>query len=214
MTYNVTSPTIALLKVIFYHDYTLPQFFSYSIDYMVNWQVAIMHKHKLIELRKIVEEKIGSLREEVEIATNVKPNPSYISDRKDEIEFLQWVTRIIKPILNHDNDEPQQLGAIKMRVELADTIRFENLMNERVQELNLKLKESNNLRESDILINEIDTLESTLGRLSDLKYGDKARAIEIAEANNNFQQANRLRKQLIKIQDMELEIGTQIQMQK
>lgn len=181
---------------------------------MVNWQVAIMHKHKLIELRKIVEEKIGSLREEVEIATNVKPNPSYISDRKDEIEFLQWVTRIIKPILNHDNDEPQQLGAIKMRVELADTIRFENLMNERVQELNLKLKESNNLRESDILINEIDTLESTLGRLSDLKYGDKARAIEIAEANNNFQQANRLRKQLIKIQDMELEIGTQIQMQK
>src|SRR5918996_1207778 len=30
---------------------------------------------------------------------------------------------------------------------------------------------SNDLRESDILINEIDTLESTLGRLSDIKYG-------------------------------------------
>ena len=47
------------------------------------------------------------------------------------------------------------------------------------------------LRESDILINEINTLESILGRLSDLKYGDKARAIEIAESNNNYQQANR-----------------------
>jgi hypothetical protein len=63
----------------------------------------------------------------------------------------------------------------------------------------LKLKDSNNLRESDILINEIDTLESVLVRLSDLKYGDKTRAIEMAEANNNYQQANRLRKQLIKI---------------
>jgi hypothetical protein len=75
----------------------------------------------------------------------------------------------------------------------------------------LKLKESNNLRESDILINKLDTLESVLGRLSDLKYGDKARAIEIAEANNNFQQANRLRKQLIKIQDIESEISAEIQ---
>lgn len=71
------------------------------------------------------------------------------------------------------------------------------------------MKESNNLRESDILINEIDTLESMLGRLSDLKYGDKVRAIEIAEANNNYQHANRLRKQLIKMQDTESEISSQ-----
>ena len=52
---------------------------------------------------------------------------------------------------------------------------------------------------------------SVLGRLSDLKYGDKVRAIEIAEADKNFQQANRLRKQLIKIQDVESEISAQIQ---
>jgi Ser/Thr protein kinase RdoA (MazF antagonist) len=77
----------------------------------------------------------------------------------------------------------------------------------------LKLKDSNNLRESDVLINEIDTLESVLGRLSDLKYGDEARAIEIAEANNNYQLANRLREQVIKIQDMESEISAQIQIQ-
>jgi hypothetical protein len=50
----------------------------------------------------------------------------------------------------------------------------------------LKLKDSNDLRESDILINEIDTLESVLGRLSDLKYGEKARPIEVAEANHNY----------------------------
>lgn len=98
-----------------------------------------------------------------------------------------------------------------MRLELVDTIEFENIFNKRIEELNLKLKESNNLRESDVLINEIDTLESVLGRLSDLKYGDKVRAIEIAEANNNYQQANRLRKQLIRIQDTESEISAQIQ---
>jgi hypothetical protein len=96
-----------------------------------------------------------------------------------------------------------------MRLELADTIEFENTLQTRVKELNLRLKDCNNLRESDILINEIDTLESVLGRLSDLKYGDKARAREIAEANNDFQQANRLRKQIIKIQDIEDEISAQ-----
>jgi len=167
--------------------------------------------HKLIELQKIIEERIGSLREEVEIAINVKLNPLYICDRKDEIEFLQWVTRTIKSILSRDIDERQQVGVTKMRAEIANTIEFENSLQDRIQELNLKLKESNNLRESDILINELDTLESVLGRLSDLKYGDKARAIEIAEANNNFQQANRLRKQLIKIQDIESEISAEIQ---
>ena len=171
-----------------------------------------MRKHKLIELRKIIEERIGSLTEEVEIATNVKLNPLYIADRRDEIEFLRWTATVINSILSRDIDRKQvQLGTTKMRLELAETIQFENILQSRIQELNLKLKESNNLRESDVLINEIDTLESILGRLADLKYDDKARAIEIAEANNNYQQANRLRKQLIKIQDTEDEISAQIQ---
>ena len=171
-----------------------------------------MRKHKLIELRKIIDERIGSLIEEVEIATNVKLNPLYIADRKDEIEFLRWTATVIGSILSRDTDRKQvQIGTTKMRLELTDTIEFENTLNKRIEELNLKLKESNNLRESDILINEIDTFESILGRLADLKYGDKARAIEIAEANNNYQQANRLRNQLIKIQDTEDEISAQIQ---
>jgi hypothetical protein len=171
-----------------------------------------MRKHKLVELRKIIDDRIGSLTEEVEIATNVKLNPLYIPDRKDEIEFLYWTAIVINSILNRDIDRKQvQIGTTKMRLELSDTIEFENTLNKRIEELNLKLKESNNLRESDILINELDTLESILGRLADLKYGDKARAIEIAEANSNFQQANRLRKQIIKLQDMESEISAQIQ---
>ncbi len=98
-----------------------------------------------------------------------------------------------------------------MQLDLADCIDFENTLQSRVEELNLKLKDCNNLRESDILINEIDTLESILGHLSDLKYGDKVRAIEIAEANHDFRRALRLRKQINKIQDLESEISAQIQ---
>jgi hypothetical protein len=43
-----------------------------------------------------------------------------------------------------------------MRLQLADCIEFENILQNSVQKLNLKLKDSNNLRESDVLINEID----------------------------------------------------------
>jgi len=119
--------------------------------------------------------------------------------RKDEIEFLRWTTSVINSILNRDIDlKLVQLGTTKMRLQLTDVLEFENALQNRIQELNLKLKDCNNLRESYNLINELDTLESILGSLSDLKYGDKARAIEIAESNNNYQQANRLRKQLIK----------------
>ena len=97
----------------------------------------------------------------------------------------------------------------KKRLEMMETIEFENLLQEQVQELDLKLKDCNNLQESDILINEIDTLESILGRLCDLKYGAETQAIEVANANYDFKQANRLRKKLIKFQDTEDEISAQ-----
>jgi hypothetical protein len=167
-----------------------------------------MRKHKLVELRKIIEERIGLLTEEVEIATNVKLNPLYIADRKDEIEFVRWTVTVINSILNRDNELKQvQLGTSKIQLELADVIKFESILKERIEDLNIKLKNSNNLRESDILINEIDTLDSILGRLMDLKYGEKTRAIEIAEANNDFRRSIRLRKQINKIQDLEDEIS-------
>jgi len=168
-----------------------------------------MRKHRLIELQKIIEDRIGSLVEEVEIATNVKLNPLYIADRKDEIEFLRWTaTTVINSILDQDNELKQvQLGTSKIRLELSDVIKFENILKKRIEELNIKLKESNNLRESDILINEIDTLDSIFGRLMDLKCGEKTRAIEISEANQDFRRADRLRKQINKIQDLEDEIS-------
>ena len=168
-----------------------------------------MPKHTLLELLKVIDEKIGSLNEEVQIGTNVKLNPLYIADRKDEIDFLQWIMRVIQPILNLDIGDNQQLGLTKKRLEMMQTIEFENTLQERVQELKLKLKESNDLRESDILINEIDTLESTLGRLMDLKYGDKARSIEIAEANHVFKRASQIRKQFVRLYDAEDEIRAQ-----
>jgi hypothetical protein len=39
--------------------------------------------HILVRLGKIIEERISSLREEVEIASNVQLNPLYIADRRD-----------------------------------------------------------------------------------------------------------------------------------
>jgi hypothetical protein len=38
-----------------------------------------MRKHKLIELQKIIEERIGSLTEEVEIAPDMRLIPLYIA---------------------------------------------------------------------------------------------------------------------------------------
>jgi hypothetical protein len=66
-----------------------------------------MRKRKLIEIRKIIEVRIGSLIEEVEIATNAKLNELYVAGQRDEIQFLQWTTRIIQSISNRDYYERQ-----------------------------------------------------------------------------------------------------------
>jgi flagellar hook-basal body complex protein FliE len=168
---------------------------------------------KLVQLEKIIEERIASLTEEIEIATNVRLNPLYIDNLRDEIRFLEWTIRHVKSILNQVSQQQDGPGATKQRQELAETIEFENILKERIQELNLKLKDSNELRESDILINEIDTLECVLGHLSDLKYGDMTMAIEIAEANDKFRQAKQLRDELCDIHDLESEISAQLQSQ-
>lgn len=117
-----------------------------------------MQKHILYELNKIIEERIGSLREEVELANNVKLNPQYIIDRKDEIESLHWTTRIIRWVIDRAIDGWQHLGVIKIRLELEDTIRFENIVHEKIQELEIELENSNTAREREVLVNEIDTL--------------------------------------------------------
>ena len=84
-----------------------------------------MRIHKLIQLNKIIQEKVESLFEEVEITMNLKLNPLHIADLRDEIQFLQWTQRIIQSVLNRDLDERQQLGTPKKeRLEMMDAIEF------------------------------------------------------------------------------------------
>jgi hypothetical protein len=64
--------------------------------------------HRLNRLEKIIEERIGSLREEIEIATNVRLSPLYKADRQDKVQFLQWKTRLIKPILNQVDEQREE----------------------------------------------------------------------------------------------------------
>jgi hypothetical protein len=167
--------------------------------------------HKLIQLGKIIEERISSLKEEVEIASNVQLNPLYIADRRDEIQSLEWTIRNINSTLIQSRQLQQELAVTKERWELADIVKFESILKEKIEELNVKLKDSNSLQKPDILTNEIDTLDCVLGHLSNLKYGDMTRAIEIAEANKNFKQARHLREELCDIHDVESEISVNIQ---
>ena len=133
-------------------------------------------------------------------------------DRKDEIESLRWTTRIIRWVLDRAIDgRHQQLIVSKIQLELEDTKKFENMLHDKIQELEVELDDSNTDREKEVVINQIDTLKCVLDHLFNLKYGERVRAIEIAEANHNYQQANRLRKQLNKFQDLESEISAQIQ---
>jgi hypothetical protein len=98
-----------------------------------------MQEHKLVELNKIIEERIMSLREEVEIATNVKLNPLYIIELKDEIVSLRWTTRIIRWILDRSIDGRQLLGISKIRLELEDTKKFVKMLDEKSLELEIEL---------------------------------------------------------------------------
>ena len=178
-----------------------------------------MQEHKLAELNKIIEERIRSLREEVEIATNVKLNPLYRTQRrrsielKDEIVSLRWTTRIIRWILDRAIDGQQQLGVTKKRLELEDTKKFENMLDEKIQELEIELEDSNTDREEEVLVKEIGTLKCVLSHLFNLKSGgDETRVTGIAQADNNYQHAIRLgNNQSRSRMDIESEISTQIQ---
>jgi len=95
-----------------------------------------------------------------------------------------------------------------MQLELEDTKKFENMLHDKIQELEIELKDLNTVREKEVLVNEIDTLKCVLGHLFSLKAGvDETRARGIPGANDNNQKAVRLRKQLIKFQDLESEIS-------
>ena len=73
-----------------------------------------------------------------------------------------------------------------MELELVDTIKFTKTFDKGIEELNLKLNDSNNLSKSNILVNNIDTLECIMG--------DKTRDLEISEDYYDFKHAIHLPK--------------------
>jgi hypothetical protein len=122
----------------------------------------------------IVEGRISSLQDEIDIATDVERIASiHIADRRDEIQFLQYAIRIVQWVLvgADDNREQRQwIGVDKMLLEPEDIMRFENMLHEKIQEL--QVVESYSIRESDITMHEIETLEFVLDQLSKLKSED------------------------------------------
>lgn len=149
-----------------------------------------MLKNKLFESNKIIGKRMGALKEEIKIVTDIKLNPLYVIDLIDEMESLRWVTRIIKWVLHRAINGHQQLGVTRMRLGLEGTKKFENMLHEKIQELGIELEHSIPAR---VLINEIDTLGCVVGHLFNLKSGgDDIQAIEIAEPNNNFQDIHKI----------------------
>jgi hypothetical protein len=69
----------------------------------------------------------------------VKLNPLYIIELKDEIVSLRWTTRIIRWVLDRAIDGRQLLGISKIRLELEDTKKFEKMLDEKIQELEIEL---------------------------------------------------------------------------
>ena len=86
------------------------------------------------------------------------------------------------------------------------------MLHDKIQALEIELEDSNTVREKEVIVNEIDTLKCVLGHLFNLKPGGGGtRTIETVEANNDFQQTNHKREQLVNIQDIETKISAQIQ---
>jgi hypothetical protein len=129
-----------------------------------------MDKHTLIELRRIIEVRIGSLIEEVEIATNVKSNSLHIANLKDELESLQWTTRIIKWVLDRAVNGQRHQSVNRTQLELDDIRKFENMLDDKLQELEIELEDSNSDREKEIILNQINTLKCVLDHLLNLRY--------------------------------------------
>ena len=143
----------------------------------------------------------------------MKLNQLYLIELKDEIVSIRWTTRIIRWILDRAIDGQQQLGVTKKRLELEDTKKFENMLDEKLQELEIELEDSNTDREEEVLVKEIGTLKCVLGHLFNLKSGgDKTLAIGITGTNDNNQKAHRLGNNQSRFRmNIESEISTQIQ---
>jgi hypothetical protein len=80
----------------------------------------------------------------------------------------------------------------QIQTELEDIKKFENMLHDKIQELEIELEDSSTAREKEILVNQTDTLNCVLDHLFNLKPGsDEIRTIKMAKTNNNYQKANR-----------------------
>ena len=73
--------------------------------------------------------------------------------------------------INEACDGDQHFGVNKIRLELEDTKKFENMLHDKIHELEIELEDSNTIREKEVIVNEIDTLKCVLDHLFNLKYG-------------------------------------------
>jgi hypothetical protein len=62
------------------------------------------------------------------------------------VEFLERTRRVIGLVFNRIEEKQEKLVTTKQRQELMDIIEFESVLKERIEDLNIKLKNSNNLR--------------------------------------------------------------------
>lgn len=145
-----------------------------------------MQKHRLVELQRIIEVRIGSLIEEVEIATNVNLNPLYIANCIYELDSLRWTTRIIRWVLDRAVNDQRQLGINRTQLELEDIKKFGNMLDDKLQELEIELEDSSTGREKEIIVNQIDTLKCVLDHLFNLKYGEKVLLSRSRKPNITF----------------------------
>lgn len=79
--------------------------------------------HKFILLEKIIQKRIGSLRDRKSHKCTVR----YIAGRRDELQFLQWTTTIVKSILDRVDEQREEIGIIKHRKELIGIVEFARL---------------------------------------------------------------------------------------
>ena len=128
--------------------------------------------HKLDRLEIIIRERITSLSEEIELATNASLSRLDIKNLKEEVQFLEWSSQHIQLITSHNNIQRAVNKETKNQRELEDIIRFEQLLRARIHGLILTLDFNDNPNKSDTLRNEINTLECVLGHLSTLNYDE------------------------------------------
>ncbi len=158
--------------------------------------------HKLDRLEIIIRERIASLREEIELATNASLNRVDIENLKEEVQFLEWSSQHIQLNTSHNNIQSAVNKETKNQQELEDIIRFEQLLSDRIHGLILTLDFNDDQNKINTLRNEINTLECVLGHLSTLNFdGLPSSPSEMIEVNRASTLEKKLLEKSIRVKD-------------